>query len=298
MNRALIFGITLTVSLTLLTAEEPEWLTQRPISDQFFYGRGEGATAEEAEASSVRDMLQQLGSQVNGVIREQNTRTGGKQEISRKLETFFFNGRLRTAELEDRFTADGRHHALMRYPENDALVLTRSAIMRYSDEYSVDMQAVIDQLDDGAMIRAARMEGVLHDAVSSDYGTDLTVSLRGNTLMLQVLNFAAFTTDLAENQRRGLEVLSASLLNELERLNYGAVVVEGHANPTGIAGEEENLMSISLARAETMAAFLRQAGFTVTAVRGIGGARPLGDVDSQEGRGLNRRVDIKVEIAP
>lgn len=141
-------------------------------------------------------------------------------------------------------------------------------------------------------------KGVLDDVLAADYGASVSVSLRENILEIQVFNFDPYGTDLTESQRQGLEVLSAVLFDKMESLNLGSAAVAGHANPTGVNKEEDALIRISQARAETMAEVLRQAGITVSDVQGMAGHQLLGDADTEAGRGLNRRVEIKMEVSP
>ena len=126
----------------------------------------------------------------------------------------------------------------------------------------------------------------------------LSVSLRGNVLVIRTFNFAVYSTDLGEGQRRSLEALGIVLLDELDYLNYGSVTVAGHAHPTGITGEQDTLVNISLVRAETVADLLSQRGVSVGIVQGMGGNWLLNDGSTEAGRGLNRRVEIAMEVAP
>ena len=90
--------------------------------------------------------------------------------------------------------------------------------------------------------------------------------------------------------------MSRTLFRELEGSDYKPARITGHANPTGAADEEAELQVLSLARAQTMAEFLRAAGIQVGELRGAGRNQLLGNPGTREGQGLNRRVEIEVEV--
>ena len=93
-----------------------------------------------------------------------------------------------------------------------------------------------------------------------------------------------------------LDVVSASLLEELVELGYESIDVVGHANPTGDEDESEELAAISRGRAETMAERLSAAGIAVDTVSWKGGDELAGDPTTDKGKGLNRRVEIVVSF--
>ena len=164
--------------------------------------------------------------------------------------------------------------------------------------HPVDPGIVIEHFDEGAMIQAARLERVLYDATVENYGDDLYVSLKNSVLIIQILNFAANQTNLTESQQKSLNMLGAILVDEISSLNYGMIVVTGHANPTGVRGEGNLLLRISQSRAETMADVLRNVGLKVDKVQGMGSHMLLGDTKTLEGRSLNRRVENTGGVNP
>lgn len=73
----------------------------------------------------------------------------------------------------------------------------------------------------------------------------------------------------------------------------GTLRVEGHTDNTGSAAINENL---SLRRAEAVRAALIQRGVSPSRLiaAGYGPARPVGDNATEEGRALNRRIEIRI----
>ncbi|MBK8199734.1 MAG: OmpA family protein [Acidobacteria bacterium] len=73
----------------------------------------------------------------------------------------------------------------------------------------------------------------------------------------------------------------------------GTLRVEGHTDNTGSAAINENL---SLRRAEAVRAALIQRGVAPARLiaAGYGPARPIGDNATEEGRALNRRIEIRI----
>ncbi len=296
MNKIITLGIAVVFSLSSLSAQTPEWISKRLRSDSFFYGRGEGITQEDAEISGREEIRLQLSSQVIGLIRSEDVGDGEIEAVDGMIASFFNDVKLRTAEVEDRYEADGLNYTLVRYPESSALIIAQTAVKRFQENHSVDPKTVINHFDEGAMIRAARLERVLYDAVAGNYGDDLFVSLKKNILTIQILNFAANRTNLTESQKQGLNALGAILVDEISDIDHESVVVSGHANPTGIKGEEDLLYRISFSRAKTMADILRGVGLEIDRVQGLGGSVLLGNTRTLEGRSLNRRVVIQVVL--
>jgi hypothetical protein len=70
--------------------------------------------------------------------------------------------------------------------------------------------------------------------------------------------------------------------------------IEGHTDNTGDESINRNL---SIARAESIAGYLFSKGIPAARIRsnGFGFASPLGDNNTEKGRSLNRRVDIRLE---
>lgn len=298
MKRVLTVLLLLICGSVLLSAQMPPWLTKRLRSDDHFLGRGSGPSVEEAEFAGKQEILLQLSSQVNAAVGILNPNVKDADAAREKVDAFIDTVRLRDAEVAERYQDGEVHYALIKYPEDCGLSLARSVVMLYQEDLGVEVESVIGKLDEGAMIQGGRVERVISDASSGTYGNDVFVGYSGNILRIQALNFNGYGTALTPAQRQGLKALSDALLPELKGVAYRPVGVTGHANPTGTANENTHLLRYSQARAETMAAFLRESGIQVGEVLGVGGDRLLGDLKTEEGRGLNRRVELEVEVLP
>ena len=82
----------------------------------------------------------------------------------------------------------------------------------------------------------------------------------------------------------------AKILNKYEDTN---VLIEGHTDSTGA---EDHNMALSKARAESVGAYLAQLEVKTSrcSIVGYGEMQPVATNDSEEGRQLNRRVDIAI----
>ena len=137
-KKCTMLAIFLIIGLTPLMSQPPAWLKTRPVSDEYFYGRGEGGSADAAELAGIREIQLQLKAQVNAAIQIASHSGAGDWEIYKKMNTFFNTPRLRNATVEDRYRSGGTHHALVRYPEDCGLQLARLAVKRYEDEHNVN----------------------------------------------------------------------------------------------------------------------------------------------------------------
>jgi len=104
-------------------------------------------------------------------------------------------------------------------------------------------------------------------------------------VLIRLINFLPNQGELTRQQILELEHLSSTLFIQLRKMGYSGVSVIGHANPEGKENEETELMSLSKERATT-----------IDSVDWMGGEELLGSLTTEEGRGLNRRVDIYVHF--
>ena len=101
-----------------------------------------------------------------------------------------------------------------------------------------------------------------------------------------------FAIDQAEVPPQGRTTLEA-WLTRIKQLGRSAVVsVAGHADATGPTRHNQQL---SMARAEAVAKLIREQGVTVRSVKGFGSRRPLDTNRTSQGRGRNRRVDLRLQ---
>lgn len=121
-------------------------------------------------------------------------------------------------------------------------------------------------------------------------GTESALQTAINELDLQSIQFAVGTADLTAQAQAVLAEV-AELLNGNPRVR---VQVEGHTDGQGTA--EDNL-ELSQQRAEAVVVALDGLGVDTSrlSARGFGEERPLADNTSDEGRALNRRVELIVQ---
>ena len=129
------------------------------------------------------------------------------------------------------------------------------------------------------------------------YSTEnILISSSEGTVLIRLIHFLPNTGDLTDQQIRDLESLSDTLFKQLEKTGYTQVDIVGHANPEGRSDEAEELEALSKERAVTMEEYLRKSGVRIGSVDWKGGRELIGSVDTEEGRGMNRRVDLYVRF--
>lgn len=277
-----------------LAAERPVWIEKLPFTEDAFWGMGVGETPEEAQKNAKRDILMQLSSQVKAVITLQSgDRTDGGAEET--LDAYFGENSLRGAELEDEYAEGNRHWTLMKYCDSCGEMLMKSAVFRYEEEIGYESEAVIESLGDERVKDAVKIQRRLAELDMSEYRSEyIDVRPAEGGLRILILNFLPDRALLSEAQKESLARLSATLFEQLKELPMGSVEVIGHANPTGLANEAEQLEELSRNRAETMAEVLAASGFEVSDIAWRGGEELIGDPADPDGAGRNRRVEILV----
>lgn len=102
--------------------------------------------------------------------------------------------------------------------------------------------------------------------------------------------FAFGSSDLTKTGKETIKEYS----NELNRIGYEQIMVEGH---TDSIGKDDYNQKLSEARAETVKKELEKNGIDGTKIKfvGYGKTRPIADNKTKEGRSQNRRVEIKVK---
>ena len=282
---------------TLLNAEKPEWVNKLPFTEDAFWGIGEASTEEDAVILAKRDILMQLSSHVKSAITLQESSNGGKINELEKLDSYFGANTLRGAEFEDRYEENNRHWVLMKYCEECGNMLMSSALVRYSKTLKLNTNKIIEQLGNNSVKEAIRIERRLRELNLNDYmSNDISVVLLENSLKVIIKNFLPDQSDLSKSQAQGLVSLSDTLLKEIMNLKYTSIEVVGHANPTGKENEEEQLEELSQNRAQTMADYLKKSNLIITNVSWKGGNELVGDVNTPEGMGKNRRVEIIIKF--
>lgn len=104
---------------------------------------------------------------------------------------------------------------------------------------------------------------------------------------------AYFAFGSSELTKTGIEIIQ-KYANELNRIGYEEIIVEGH---TDSIGRDEYNQNLSERRAESVKKELEKNGIDGTKIKsvGYGKTRPIADNKTKEGRAQNRRVEIKVK---
>ncbi|MES2629695.1 MAG: OmpA family protein [Bacteroidota bacterium] len=123
--------------------------------------------------------------------------------------------------------------------------------------------------------------------------TDLTETEAGNgvpaALILRNLNFATDSWKLSDETIPELEGLIRRMKIQAEL----QVTIDGY---TDNAGTEEHNQELSLKRAQSVATYLVSRGVDLDRItaNGYGDANAVGDNETEEGRRLNRRVELRL----
>jgi outer membrane protein OmpA-like peptidoglycan-associated protein len=118
---------------------------------------------------------------------------------------------------------------------------------------------------------------------------DITEVPEGIRLTLRDLRFAPDSADLLPGEKTRLDAIAGALRDFPGR----SFLVEGH---TAAVGRPEGEMRLSLERARSIVAELAARGIPEDRFiyKGSGGGKPVGDNSTEEGRRLNRRVEITI----
>ena len=283
------------LSILSLHAEKPEWIGKLPFSDDAFWGVGTGATLEDAQNLAKKEILMQLSSHVEAAITMEERSNGGDYEVVEELNAFFDTNSLRGAELEEQYEESNQFWALMKYCDECGDMLINSALARYEEKYDLDPEVLMEHIQTSNISEILKVERRMKELNLDDYKSeDINITLSGKTMTIMIINFIPYETNLSQSQQDGLTILSTTLFKELKELQYNSLSIVGHANPTGEENEEEDLIFLSKNRAQTMAQFLEESGFTVDTVSWKGGDGAITDVSTPEGMGENRRVEIVI----
>jgi outer membrane protein OmpA-like peptidoglycan-associated protein len=115
---------------------------------------------------------------------------------------------------------------------------------------------------------------------------------KGIMISIRDLKFTADTAVLLDTEAYRLDAIAASLKQITESNEY-TILVEGH---TASVGKPAGEMELSIERAQTIIAEMVARGISAElfTYRGYGGTIPAGDNATEEGRAMNRRVEITV----
>jgi outer membrane protein OmpA-like peptidoglycan-associated protein len=152
--------------------------------------------------------------------------------------------------------------------------------------FSLTFGSGLVPLDKEAIINVAtRGKKILPE----DSNIDISSVPEGVKLTIKDIRFEPDSDEILASERPRLDMIAKVLKESPDRL----FLVEGH---TAAIGRPSGEMELSVLRAQRMAAELSRLGISIERFiyKGWGGTRPLGDNSTDEGRRLNRRVEITI----
>ncbi|HQF73122.1 MAG TPA: OmpA family protein [Treponemataceae bacterium] len=121
---------------------------------------------------------------------------------------------------------------------------------------------------------------------------DFSDSWQGLKITMYDIRFVADTAQILESERGRIDIVADALLLAGENASF---VVEGH---TANVGKPAGELNLSIERARKIGEELTRRGIDPGRLRiaGYGGTRPVAPNTTDEGRALNRRVEITIDI--
>lgn len=122
----------------------------------------------------------------------------------------------------------------------------------------------------------------------------LQVKVRNGNMVIQLANNILFDTGKTEVKKDGQEALT-ELAGILQTINNRRFLVAGHTDNVPISsGRFKNNWELSTARAVNVVQYLQDAGVKpdVLAAAGYGEFDPVASNDTDDGKALNRRIEI------
>jgi outer membrane protein OmpA-like peptidoglycan-associated protein len=174
---------------------------------------------------------------------------------------------------------------LMRDNLDDTYTWTDGSTLRFRG-FTLTFGDGLVPLDKEAIIRAANAgKRVLPEGS----GIDISSVPEGVKLTIKDIRFEPDSDEILASERPRLDMIARVLRESPDR----SFLVEGHTAATGRPAGE---MELSVRRAQRMASELAKLGISIERFiyKGWGGTKPLGDNASEEGRRLNRRVEITI----
>ncbi|MDR2136039.1 MAG: OmpA family protein [Treponema sp.] len=128
------------------------------------------------------------------------------------------------------------------------------------------------------------------EIVETSSGLDLVSVPEGVRLIVRDIRFIPDSDEFLPEERPRLDIIAQALKEAAPRQNF---LVEGHTAAIGLTAGE---MELSISRAQRMVDELVRRGIAADRFiyKGWGGTKPLGDNSTDQGRALNRRVEITI----
>ena len=113
---------------------------------------------------------------------------------------------------------------------------------------------------------------------------------KGIQIILQNINFIADSPEILPTEDKRLDEIAKSLIDASKKSAF-SILVEGH---TASVGKPTGEMNLSVERAQTIINEMVKRGIprSMFSFKGYGGTVPLADNATEEGRAINRRVEL------
>ncbi|MDR1971647.1 MAG: OmpA family protein [Treponema sp.] len=138
--------------------------------------------------------------------------------------------------------------------------------------------------------RPAPADNRIADSLGPAKGLDLVSVPEGVRLIVRDIRFAPDSDEFLSEERPRLDLIAQALAKAAPDQQF---LVEGH---TASIGRPAGEMELSIQRAKRMVEELARRGIPENRFiyKGWGGTRPIGDNSVEQGRALNRRVEITI----
>jgi flagellar motor protein MotB len=166
-----------------------------------------------------------------------------------------------------------------RFNEKTSVLVKKETNEDFKTVTDIIREKVVEQLNE--QIKTQNVQNV-----------EVKQSDEGIVLSIENIQFAAESAVLEDTEKAKLKKIG-TLLSALTDRKLSVI---GHA--ANIAGSDQNeLVTLSTARAQSVADFLVESGFKpadMIVASGLGGSKPLDTNETPEGRSKNRRVEIVI----
>ncbi len=178
---------------------------------------------------------------------------------------------------------------ILSIPENIEL-LKQGKVIILLDEESLFYKVTSPIKDENYFYMVQEVSDFIFENVVEDL--EVIDTDRGMLIPLRNLKFIPDSAELLPDENERLDILARSLIIATEN-GESSILVEGHTASVGRPAGEQNL---SVERALAIIDELVERGVdeSLFTYRGYGGEIPIGDNATDEGRALNRRVEITV----
>lgn len=175
---------------------------------------------------------------------------------------------------------------ILSVPQNVAL-LQKGKVVILLDKDELVREVAVPQKDEAYYVAYATVKQYFYE--NKVPGITVTDSIAGIQFSVD-LKFRPDSAQLLSSEQQRIDVI-AEKLKELIRDNEFTILVEGY---TADVGKPAGQLDLSVERTRTVMNALAAQGIPkeLFTYKGYGGANPIGSNETEEGRRLNRRVDI------